>query len=482
MDDNGSNESAWSTLDTITTFDASSTSVSTNQINQIDGQLIQQNMFSRGLLIESLMQILCKILEKDPKQQNLLYELMCGKLNEMNLLDENYQLQALDTIRTQYQINLFELISKTRSLNFNKKEIGFHQNELQLLKPDKIIFISQYAANFDEIAYIAKGGFGKVFKVRNKVDREEYAMKKIFIKYINKVNLLSKINEVTILARLNHVNIVYYKTAFFELVNPQDIQLSDNSTSDEYDDTEGESSSLKVSRIQTSPQECAILYIQMQLCDKTLREWITLRNENENCINKLINNTIFQQICCGVAYIHSQNIVHHDLKPSNIFINHDSSHVQVGDFGLACTLNNDKEFQVIPHDCKLGTELYTAPEQLNGRCDFKSDIYTLGIILFELYQIFGTQMERMKLIGELKKNLSFPKEFELYLDIKDLIKKIMNVNPLKRPSAQDIYYSFNSNSSLEKDELIKKLYKEISEKDKLIESLNEKIRQLESKV
>lgn len=69
----------------------------------------------------------------------------------------------------------------------------------------------------------------------------------------------------------------------------------------------------------------------------------------------------------GLEYIHSKGIVHHDIKPSNIFIQLENGSllVQLGDFGLACPL------QSVRHSLALGTKLYAAPEQLAGKCDPK---------------------------------------------------------------------------------------------------------------
>jgi len=69
------------------------------------------------------------------------------------------------------------------------------------------------------------------------------------------------------------------------------------------------------------------------------------------------------------------------FKPGNIFVNHDLSQVQVGDFGLACCLQHSSEdvtLMVQPsskhplkHKGEIGTKLYAAPEQLRGKCDSK---------------------------------------------------------------------------------------------------------------
>lgn len=89
---------------------------------------------------------------------------------------------------------------------------------------------------------------------------------------------------------------------------------------------------------------------------------------------------VFQQALLGAEEIHRAGIVHRDLKPSNIFITHDNR-VKITDFGIA-------KFMDIPGNeqqhALMGTLLYISPEQINGRhVDYRSDIYTLGISLYE---------------------------------------------------------------------------------------------------
>lgn len=78
---------------------------------------------------------------------------------------------------------------------------------------------------------------------------------------------------------------------------------------------------------------------------------------------------IFVQVLSGLRYIHLQNIVHHDIKPSNIFIGCEKNgelYVQLGDFGLACPLETKHS-----PDSMIGTMTYAAPEQLKGHCNKK---------------------------------------------------------------------------------------------------------------
>ena len=89
---------------------------------------------------------------------------------------------------------------------------------------------------------------------------------------------------------------------------------------------------------------------------------------------------IFEQALRGVIGAHQMGIVHRDLKPDNIFITH-KNEVKIMDFGVAKIVDNKEPTR---SRSMVGTLLYISPEQINGRdADFRSDIYTLGISLFE---------------------------------------------------------------------------------------------------
>jgi serine/threonine-protein kinase len=89
---------------------------------------------------------------------------------------------------------------------------------------------------------------------------------------------------------------------------------------------------------------------------------------------------IFEQALLGVEHIHRMGVVHRDLKPSNIFITSDER-VKLMDFGVAKLTDTAEAWA---QGAMVGTLLYISPEQINGReTDFRSDVYTMGISLFE---------------------------------------------------------------------------------------------------
>ncbi|MGM9997918.1 MAG: tetratricopeptide repeat protein [Candidatus Bruticola sp.] len=90
---------------------------------------------------------------------------------------------------------------------------------------------------------------------------------------------------------------------------------------------------------------------------------------------------IFRQVMEAVRYAHENGVIHRDLKPDNIMVNK-SGHVKVMDFGLAFFAGQHSLTEV---GQVMGTAAYVSPEQAVGKLtDERTDIYSLGVILFEL--------------------------------------------------------------------------------------------------
>ncbi|XP_017290750.1 eukaryotic translation initiation factor 2-alpha kinase 3 isoform X2 [Kryptolebias marmoratus] len=197
-------------------------------------------------------------------------------------------------------------------------------------------------------------------------------------------------------------------------------------------------------RIQPSPK--VYLYIQMQLCRKeNLKDWMAQRCLTEQRdLNQCLD--IFLQIAEAVDFLHSKGLMHRDLKPSNIFFTMDDV-VKVGDFGLVTAMDQEEDDQSVltpdplltRHTGQVGTKLYMSPEQLSGNSySHKVDIYSLGLILFELLYPFRTQMERVRTLTEVRE-LHFPEVFSKNnVQELNMVRSMLSLSPNERPEAAEI--------------------------------------------
>ena len=134
----------------------------------------------------------------------------------------------------------------------------------------------------------------------------------------------------------------------------------------------------------------------MEFCSQNLRNILEVKpqvfgrqlGEPMDCVEYFISCEIFRQILESVQYLHELNpqIIHRDLKPENILIAENVRNgrfVKLCDFGLA--VEHQKESQ--SHSKHKGTPKYMAPELDQSKYTTKADIYSLGILSMELFDI-----------------------------------------------------------------------------------------------
>lgn len=197
----------------------------------------------------------------------------------------------------------------------------------------------------------------------------------------------------------------------------------------------------------------SVLFIQMEYCEnRTLFDLIRqgLPKDSDNYWR------IIRQILEALAHIHAQGIIHRDLKPMNIFID-ENQDVKIGDFGLAKNVHNLASLSSSPSKLDLtksaeeltseiGTTLYVADEVLNGHGNYneKVDLYSCGIIFFEMIYPLGTAMERYTAIRNLRTpSIVFPLDFDFkrLKTEKKIIRLLLDHDPNQRPSAQELLSS-----------------------------------------
>ena len=125
-------------------------------------------------------------------------------------------------------------------------------------------------------------------------------------------------------------------------------------------------------------EDNGLYYIVMEYVEgKTLKQ--LLKRRGNLTLSEAID--IMLQLTDGMAHAHDSYIIHRDLKPQNIMIE-DDGQVKITDFGIAMALNST---QLTQTNSVMGSVHYLPPEQANGKgSTIKSDIYSMGIIFYEL--------------------------------------------------------------------------------------------------
>ena len=137
-----------------------------------------------------------------------------------------------------------------------------------------------------------------------------------------------------------------------------------------------------------------------------------------------------EQLFKAINHCHAQNVIHRDIKPENIMVS-DTDSIKLIDFGLSRASRKEKLTEM------AGTPQYMAPEVLAGYYHAESDLWSLGVLLYQLVSGFcpfdGDDDDAI--FNKIRKaQLSFDsQEFEsISEECKDLIRKLIEVRPKKR--------------------------------------------------
>lgn len=175
------------------------------------------------------------------------------------------------------------------------------------------------------------------------------------------------------------------------------------------------------------------IYIFMEFASgKELFEYIVSKSrlsEMEAC-------RLFQQLISGIDYLHKLKIAHRDLKPENLLLDH-KKEIKIADFGLSNIYENEQ--MLLKTAC--GSPCYAAPEMLMGKAYFglKVDIWSCGVILYAMicgYLPFEEKSNDLLYRKIIEGKFSFPSFVSE--SAKDLIRRILNVNPVKRFRVEEI--------------------------------------------
>ncbi|XP_064317787.1 eukaryotic translation initiation factor 2-alpha kinase 1 isoform X2 [Phalacrocorax carbo] len=177
------------------------------------------------LLLVSLLEHLCHMYTHNPVHSRCLFRILRQAFTRTGLLSPFAFCDEFSTVRLQHNRAITELMkAANRQILDGERDSG----DSHAIRAKEVLFeaqTSRYLNEFDEVARLGKGGYGKVYKVRNKLDGQFYAIKKINIKKATRRDCMKVLREVKVLAGLQHPNIVGYHTAWMEqvqTVHPKD--------------------------------------------------------------------------------------------------------------------------------------------------------------------------------------------------------------------------------------------------------------------
>ncbi len=206
--------------------------------------------------------------------------------------------------------------------------------------PTELVTGSLFAGRYQVIEELGKGGMGKVYRVLDTKLNEEVALKLIKPEISSDWKTLERFkNELKLARKVSQKN---------------------------------------VGRMFDLGEEGGTHFITMEYVPgEDLRS--SIRRFGQLAVGKSV--AVAKQICEGLSVAHKIGIVHRDLKPSNIMIDKEGN-VRIMDFGIA---RSTKDKGITGEGVIIGTPEYMSPEQVEGKeADQRSDIYSMGIILYEM--------------------------------------------------------------------------------------------------
>lgn len=258
---------------------------------------------------------------------------------------------------------------------------------------------------FEILKELGKGAYGCVYKVRRVIDLKIYALKKVELSKLSKKEKENALNEIRLLASIDSTYIVSYKDAFFD-------------------------------------NESEVLCIVMEFVDDgDLESKISENTKQKRTFCEALIWEFLYQIAQGLKALHDKKIMHRDLKSANIFINKNKE-VKIGD------MNISKVFKVGVINTQTGTPYYASPEIWNNKpYDYKSDIWSVGCIVFEMCTnrppFRGSNMNQIYVKINKGHHDLIPLSYSKTL--RNLISSMLQVFPFTRPSVDQILMIANAN-------------------------------------
>jgi NIMA (never in mitosis gene a)-related kinase len=252
---------------------------------------------------------------------------------------------------------------------------------------------------YQEIRLIGRGNYGTAVLVKDKVTQKRLVVKKIPLVGLTEKERMDAMSECKLLSRMSHPNVIEFVASFVE------------------GDT---------------------LHLVTSFCDGgDLTQLIKQRKEEGLPMTEDEVMDVFVQLAMAVDFIHSVKIMHRDLKSGNVFLTQKGV-VKLGDFGIAKMLDTSmRHAQTV-----VGTPFYMSPEVCENKpYDFKSDVWAMGCILYEMCT-FEHAFDSSNLLGLVVKIVQDPVGPipDMYSeDVKALVKLLLQKDPAERPSLRKLF-------------------------------------------
>ena len=252
--------------------------------------------------------------------------------------------------------------------------------------------------NFEIINKLGNGAYSEVFKVRRKIDSKIYALKKVKLKNLKEKEKNNSLSEIRILASIKSPFIISYKEAF--------LTTEDNT-----------------------------LNLVMEYADDgDLYQKIKYFKSKNLFFEEKDIWKIFIQITRGLKTLHALKILHRDFKSANIFLFKDGT-AKIGDLNISKIITKGLG------NTQTGTPYYASPEVWNNSpYDLKSDIWSLGCILYEMLTL-NPPFHADNFDGLYKKVMAgkYNKINSRYSeDMNELLQLLFKVNPRERPNCDEL--------------------------------------------
>jgi len=250
---------------------------------------------------------------------------------------------------------------------------------------------------YKRIKLLGQGAFGKAFLVECIKDNTLCVIKQVDLNNLPENEKRETIKEAKILEALKHPNIVKFKEVYKTKKGKLCIVM---------DFADGGDLTKKVEAAKGS-----------SISENQIVDWFT-------------------QICLAMKHVHDRKILHRDLKCQNIFLTKNGM-IKLGDFGIARVLSSTRENA----RTMVGTPYYLSPEIIDNKpYSFKSDIWSMGVVLYELCALrppFDAQT-LPQLAMKIVKGQYNPIPSHYSRELRNLVACLLELNPSKRPSVHDV--------------------------------------------